>query len=444
MVPVLMYPSADADLFFSAVTRRQVAVDPEVERRVQEIIDAVRREGDEALVRLTRRFDAPDFTADRITVHPEEIDRAYESADRTLVDIIRQARDNIRCFHENQKQSSWFMTRADGCYMGQLVQPVSAAGLYVPGGQGGETPLVSTVLMTAVPAGVAGVADIAMVSPPRRDGSLNPYLLVAAREAGVHRIHRVGSAWAVAALAYGTESIRPVDVLVGPGNIYVTLAKKLVSGRVGIDGLAGPSEVVVIADKTADPHHVAADLLSQAEHDPMASAVCVTDDAQLGVDILSALEDQLGRLPRQEIARQALSAYGAIIRTSTLEEAVEVANMLAPEHLELLVEDPWALLPAVRNAGAVFMGAHTPEALGDYFAGPNHVLPTSGTARFASALGVETFLKKTTVLAYSRKAFERDASAVTALAALERLDAHARSVQVRTAAWDRGATAKRG
>ncbi|MEJ5366206.1 MAG: histidinol dehydrogenase [Desulfosoma sp.] len=437
MVPVLIYPSAEAERFLSAVTERQVVVDPDLENRVREILEAVRRDGDEALVDFTRRFDAPDFTKTGIGVGAQEIDKAYETVEPGLVDVIRKARDNIRRFHEHQRASSWFMTRSDGCYMGQMVRPVSAAGLYVPGGQGGETPLVSTVLMTAVPAVVAGVSDIAMVTPPRRDGTLNPYLLVAAKEAGVHRIHKVGSAWAVAALAYGTESVPPVDVVVGPGNIYVTLAKKMVSGRVGIDGLAGPSEVVVIADRTADPNVVAADLLSQAEHDPMASAVCLTDDAELVKGVLAALDAQTKELPRQEVAREALSRYGAVIRTTNLEEAVEVTNRLAPEHLELIVEDPWALLPRVHNAGAVFMGAHTPEALGDYFAGPNHVLPTSGTARFASALGVETFVKKTTVLAYTREAFARDASAVAALAALERLDAHARSVHVRMGARNR-------
>jgi histidinol dehydrogenase len=439
MVPVVNYPSAEAEGFLCAVTGRQVAVDVELEKRVRDIVEAVRHDGDEALVDFTRRFDAPNFTKAQIRVHAEEIEEAYENVEPALVDVIRKARDNIRRFHEHQRPSSWFMTRSDGCYMGQMVRPVSAAGLYVPGGQGGETPLVSTVLMTAVPAVVAGVSDIAMVTPPRRDGTLNPYLLVAAQEAGVHRIHKVGSAWAVAALAYGTESVPPVDVVVGPGNIYVTLAKKMVSGRVGIDSFAGPSEVVVIADRTADAHVVAADLLSQAEHDPMASAVCLTDDAQLANKVLGALESQTKELPRQEIAREALSRYGAIILTKSLEEAVDVANRLAPEHLELLVEDPWALLPRVHNAGAVFMGTHTPEALGDYFAGPNHVLPTSGTARFASALGVETFVKKTTVLAYSREAFVRDAPAVAALAGLERLDAHARSVHVRMGKSNRSA-----
>ncbi|MEJ5347921.1 MAG: histidinol dehydrogenase [Desulfosoma sp.] len=432
MVPVWTYPSAEAERFFDVVTGRQVTVDPEVQQRVHEMIEAVRHEGDEALVRFTRVYDAPEFSADHLTVSSEEIDQAYKAADPAMVDVIRRARDNIYAYHENQKQKSWFMTRSDGCYMGQLVRPVKAAGLYVPGGQGGETPLVSTVLMTAVPAVVAGVSDIAMVSPPRRDGTLNPYLLVAAREAGVHRVHRIGSAWAVAALAYGTKRVAPVDVLVGPGNIYVTLAKKMVAGRVGIDGFAGPSEVVVVADHSADPQYVAADLLSQAEHDPMASAVCITNDAQLALEVPAALERQTADLPRHAIARQALARYGAVIQTQTLHEAVEVANRLAPEHLELLVEDPWSLLPYVQHAGAVFMGFHTPEALGDYFAGPNHVLPTSGTARFASALGVETFYKKTTVLSYTQEAFQRDASAVMALASLERLEAHARSVQVRS------------
>ncbi|MBC7357701.1 MAG: histidinol dehydrogenase [Desulfacinum sp.] len=431
MLPVLVYPSQEAKEFFVKVTRRQVDSDPEVERRVQEILKRVRDEGDAALVDFTRRFDAPDFSESLLTVSAEEIERAYGAVDPVLLDDIRRARDNIAAFHQRQLQGSWFDTFDGGVFLGQMTRPVASAGVYVPGGKGGETPLVSTVLMTAVPADIAGVRDIAMVTPPCRDGSVNPYLLVAAREAGVTRIHRAGSAWAIAALAFGTSRIKPVDVIVGPGNIYVTTAKRMVYGRVGIDSLAGPSEVVVVADGEADPDFVAADLLSQAEHDPLSSAVCITPDEDLIGRLPEALARQLEKLPRRETAREALSRFGAVVKTVSLEEAVHVANLLAPEHLELLVAKPWDLLPRVKHAGAVFLGAYSPEAVGDYFAGPNHVLPTSGTARFASALGVETFLKKTSVVSYNKEAFEKDADAVIRLAGLEKLDAHARSVSIR-------------
>ncbi|SMC19175.1 histidinol dehydrogenase [Desulfacinum hydrothermale DSM 13146] len=431
MLPVVMYPSQEAKEFFLKVTGRQVDADPQVERQVQEILARVREEGDSALVDFTRRFDAPQFTEDLLDVPAEEIDKAYEAVDPVLLGDIRRARDNIAAFHQRQIQRSWFEPSDGGVFLGQMSRPVASAGVYVPGGKGGETPLVSTVLMTAVPAAIAGVRDIAMATPPGRDGSVNPYLLVAAREAGVTRIHRMGSAWAIAALAYGTARVKPVHVIVGPGNIYVATAKRMVYGRVGIDSLAGPSEVVVVADEGADPDFVAADLLSQAEHDPLASAVCITHHGALVEHLQKALAHQLETLPRRETARQALSRYGAIIKTVSLEEAVHVANLLAPEHLELMVAKPWELLPRVKHAGAVFLGPYSPEAVGDYYAGPNHVLPTSGTARFASALGVDTFLKRTSVISYSKEAFERDADAVVRLAGLERLDAHARSVSIR-------------
>ncbi len=438
MLKVLVYPSPEANLFFQKVTDRQLDTDPEVEENVAEILNAVRKKGDEALVEFTRRFDAPDFTESMLTVPRSEVDAAYDAVEKDVIEIIRRARDNIAAFHENQLQSSWFITAEGGAFLGQVIRPVKAAGLYVPGGQGGETPLISTVLMTATPASIAGVRDLAMVTPPRKDGTVNPYLLVAAREAGVKRIHPVGSAWAVGALAYGTERIKPVDVIVGPGNIYVSTAKKMVAGKVGIDLLAGPSEIVVVADETADPDFVAADLLSQAEHDPMASAVCVTPAEDLIPKIQDALRKQLNKLPRRGTAERALAEFGAVVRTVSVEEAVHVANLLAPEHLELLVAEPWDFLPRIKHAGAVFLGAYSPEAVGDYFAGPNHVLPTSGTARFASALSVDTFLKKTSVLSYNQASFAKDADAVVRLARLEGLEAHARSVEIRRKKSARG------
>jgi histidinol dehydrogenase len=285
--------------------------------------------------------------------------------------------------------------------------------------------------MNGIPARIAGVEDIALVTPPRRDGSVNPHLLVAAREVGVSRMYKLGSAWAIGALAFGTVSVKRVDVIVGPGNIYVTLAKKIVAGEVGIDMLAGPSEILVVADEFADPNHVAADLLSQAEHDAMASAVLITTSAALAKDVSRCLEEQLRGLPRADVARQALRQYGALFTVQNLDTALGLANSVAPEHLELQIRDPWPWLGKVQHAGAVFLGTNTPEPVGDYFAGPNHVLPTAGTARFASALGVENFLKRTSVVYYSREAFERDAPAIMRLAELEGLDAHAASVRVR-------------
>ncbi len=431
MLPVLDYPSSAAEERLLRIERRRPGADPELESKVSEILSAVRREGDAALVRFTRQFDAPEFRQEQLQVSEREVQAAYDRVDLSFFDTLERARAHIEAFHRCQLRSSWFMTRDDGTFLGQIFRPVASAGLYIPGGKGGETPLISTVLMTAVPARVAGVSDIAMVTPPRRDGSVNPYLLVTAKEVGVRRIHRIGSAWAVGALAFGTPSVSPVDVIVGPGNIYVTLAKKLVSGEVGIDLLAGPSEILVLADETASPEHVAADLLSQAEHDPLASAVLVTTDPSLARAAAAALERRLGELARRDVTREALNRYGAIFLVRNLEQAVGLANRLAPEHLEIQVRDPWACLGKIHNAGAVFIGPHTPEPVGDYFAGPNHVLPTAGTARFASALSVDHFVKKTSIVAYSQEAFARDAEAVMQLARLEGLDAHAASIRAR-------------
>jgi histidinol dehydrogenase len=312
-----------------------------------------------------------------------------------------------------------------------LVNPVDAAGIYVPGGMGGETPLVSSVLMGAIPAKVAGVNHIAMVTPPTRSGDINPHLLVAAKKVGVDAVYKVGSAWAIAALAYGTETIPKVDVIVGPGNIYVTIAKKIVAGTVGIDMIAGPSEILIIADNTATPEFIAADLLSQAEHDILASAILVTDSRATAKSVAFTVNEQLQNLSRKEIAEKALSKFGAIMVVSDIGTAIELSNQIAPEHLEIQVKDPFSYLGQIQNAGAVFLGDYTPEPVGDYMAGPNHVLPTAGTARFSSALSVETFVKKTSLIRYSKAAFEREAGDVIRLAEIEGLGAHANSVKIR-------------
>ncbi len=431
MLDVFHYPSDEAGVRLEQIGGRKIGADPVIEKQVLDILETVKRDGDAALLRYTRQFDAPDLAVKDLTVTRAEMEAAYNAVDESFLQIVKAAAANIEAFHRHQLRTSYFTTCPDGTFLGQMVRPVASAGLYVPGGKGGETPLISSVLMNGLPARIAGVADLALATPPRRDGSINPHLLVAAGEVGVHRIHKMGSAWAVAALAYGTESVGRADVIVGPGNIYVALAKRLVSGEVGIDMLAGPSEILVIADETANPQYIAADLLSQAEHDAMASAILITTDAQLAMQVSGALRDQLTSLPRHEIASQALERYGAAFLVKDLDEGLELANRLSPEHLELQVRDPLALLGKVRNAGAVFLGECTPEAVGDYFAGPNHVLPTAGTARFSSALGVENFLKRTSVIAYSREAMKRDAASIVRLAELEGLEAHAASVRIR-------------
>jgi histidinol dehydrogenase len=328
-------------------------------------------------------------------------------------------------------EDSWLLTRDDGTVTGRLVRPVDSAGLYVPGGQGGSTPLVSSVLMNGIPARIAGVKRRVMVTPPDARGRISPALLVAAREVGISEIYKCGSAWAIAALAYGTRTIPAVDVIVGPGNQYVAEAKRQVMGRVRIDMIAGPSEVLIIADGQANPEFIAADLLAQAEHDPQALALLITTSEEVAGRTVAELEQQLPQLSRQEVARRSLAERGAILLTDSLAQAMELANEIAIEHLELQVQDPWQWLPRVRHAGAVFLGGFTPEAAGDYVAGPNHVLPTMGTARIASALGVETFLKKSSIISYSQQALLNDADHIRLLARLEGLTGHERSVAVR-------------
>ncbi len=400
---------------------------------VTEILKQVRQRGDAAVVEYTRKFDAPDMSVSKLRVGADEFAEAETLVDEDFRATLQFAADRIRRFHEREMEDSWIVTRDDGTVTGRLVRPVDSAGLYVPGGQGGSTPLVSSVLMNGIPAVIAGVKQRIMVTPPNREGKVSPALLMAAREVGISEVYKAGSAWAIGALAYGTKSIPRVDVIVGPGNQFVAEAKQQVMGRVRIDMLAGPSEVLILADDQANPAFIAADMLAQAEHDPQALALLITTSKIVAEKTVVELERQMERLSRKDIAEEAIDGRGAILLVDTLDEAVELANAIAIEHLELQVQDPWQWLPKVRHAGAVFLGSYTPEACGDYVAGPNHVLPTMGTARIASALGVETFLKKSSIISCSRQALLADAEHIQRLAALEGLTAHANSVAVRVA-----------
>lgn len=408
--------------------RPPAAVDADIHRRVEEIVAGVRDKGDAALLEFTERFDRVALTPGELAVTAGEMEAAEGAVGAATMRALRYAADRIERFHRESVPRSWRMTDALGSRLGQEVRPLDRVAVYVPGGRAAYP---STVLMTAIPARVAGVKEIVLVSPPSPDKSLNPAVLAAARVAGVTEAYRIGGAQAVAALAYGTETIRRVDKIVGPGNIYVALAKGRVFGDVGIDMIAGPSEVMVVADASADPGWVAADLLAQAEHDPMARAVLLTPSRALIDAVAAAAERQLAALPRREIAEAALRAHGALVLTRSLEEAVEVANLLAPEHLELQVADPDALLAQVRNAGAVFLGRYTPEVVGDYVAGPNHVLPTGGTARFASALGTEDFVKRLSVIQYAPAGLRDAGPHVAELARVEGLDGHGAAAAIR-------------
>jgi histidinol dehydrogenase len=421
---------ADFEPVAGLLARRRTT-DADIESRVAAIMADVAARGDAALVDYTRKFDCPKFTAEDLKVPSGDIEAAFAALPRADLAIIEEAAANIEDFHRAQLQHSWWTTKADGTILGQLVRPVDVAGLYVPGGQGGETPLISSLLMNALPAKVAGVARIVAVSPPRADGTLNPFILAAARIAGVTEVYRVGSAWAVAALAHGTRSVPAVDVIAGPGNIHVTTAKRLAAATTGIDMLAGPSEIAILADAGANPEFIAADMLSQAEHDPLAACVLVCADPALPARVKDALDRQLATLTRADIARRALCDFGAVITVASLAQGIECVNLMAPEHLELAVADPWAWLGLIRHAGAIFMGQHCPEPVGDYFAGPNHVLPTMGTARFSSALSVETFLKKSSLIATNQAYIQKHGAKIARLARLEGLEAHARSVEQR-------------
>lgn len=410
---------------------RRESPDPETETRVQAILDDVAARGDEALVDYTRRFDCKGFTASMLAAREDELEAALDATPVEDLAIIEEAAHNVRRFHEAQIERSWFQHLPAGAVLGQRVNPVDRAGLYVPGGRGGETPLISSILMNAIPAQVAGVAEITVVSPPRADGSLNPYILATCALLGLHRVVKAGSAWAVAAMAHGTATVPAVDVIAGPGNIHVTTAKRLLVGKVGIDIIAGPSEIAILADGSGDPAWAAADMLAQAEHDPQASCLCISPDRAYLEAVNEELAGQLKALPRAEVAAQALADWGALVAVPDMEVGLDFVNRVAPEHLELAVDDPWALVGLVRHAGAIFMGHHTAEPLGDYFAGPNHVLPTMGTARFTSALSVDVFTKKTSLIAASPAFARASAAKVARLARLEGLEAHARSAERR-------------
>ena len=425
------YPSISAERKLTAIVNRGMDFKKKDISAVTRILEDVRKNGDRALVEYVNRFDAPNMKIDQLAVTEGEFKDAAKRVDASFRRALDRATAQIESFHRLQLPKSWIQAQRPGTLVGQMVNPVQASGVYVPGGRGGTTPLVSSVLMGVIPARIAGVERIVMVTPPTRDGRVNPHLLVAARKAGVTEVYKIGSAWAIAALTYGTETVRSVDVIVGPGNLYVTLAKKIVAGTVGIDMVAGPSEILVIADSSADPRHVAADLLSQAEHDMLASAVLITDSRKTATEVAQALDNQLQALDRREIAAASLSRYGVALVVDNLDAAVELANRIAPEHLELQLQEPFDYLGRIRNAGAVFLGSFTPEPVGDYVAGPNHVLPTAGTARFSSALSVDHFVKKTSIIHYSEAAFRKEAADIVRLAETEGLTAHANAVNIR-------------
>ena len=400
----------------------------EFEGRVNEIIENVRANRDAAIFDYTKRFDGADINAENILVTEDEIKEAYEKVDEKLLTVIRKALVNIRKYHEKQRQYSWFDSEESGIILGQKVTALEKVGVYVPGG---KAVYPSSVLMNIVPAKVAGVKTIVMTTPPGKDGKVNPATLVAAKEAGVDAIYKVGGAQAIAALAYGTESVPKVDKIVGPGNIYVALAKKAVFGFVSIDSIAGPSEIMVLADETANPRFVAADLLSQAEHDEMASAILVTTSRDLAEQVSKEVEGFVAQLSRKEIIQKSLDNYGYILVAESMDEAIATVNEIASEHLELVTKNPFETMTKIRNAGAIFVGEYSSEPLGDYFAGPNHVLPTNGTAKFFSPLSVDDFIKKSSIISYSREALEPIYKDIVQFAECEQLTAHANSIRVR-------------
>ena len=398
------------------------------ESAVAEIIETVKKGGDEALFSYTEKFDHCKMDAAHIRVTREEIDEAYQKVDADFVEVMKKSAANIRAFHEKQLRNSWFDPKPDGTILGMKILPIAIAGVYVPGG---KAVYPSSVLMNVLPAKVAGVERIIMTTPPGADGKVNPGTLVAAHIAGVDEIYKVGGAQAIAAMAFGTQSIPKVDKITGPGNIFVALAKKACFGYVSIDSIAGPSEILVIADETANPRYVAADLLSQAEHDELASAILITTSKTLADQVSVEVDRFVANLSRREIIEKSLNNYGYILLVDSLDEAADTANEIASEHLEILTKDPFAMMTKIRNAGAIFLGEYSSEPLGDYFAGPNHVLPTNGTARFFSPLNVDDFLKKTSIISYSRPALEKIHQDIECFAENEGLTAHANSIRVR-------------
>lgn len=394
---------------------------------VRQIVGDVRRDGDKAVIHYTKLIDRVELTPENLLVSEAEFEAAEQAADPAVVASLRKAAENVRRYHQEQKPNSWMTYRDQGSILGQSIIPLDRVGIYVPGGTAAYP---SSVIMNAVPAVVAGVREIIMMVPPK-NGKINPYVLLAARAAGVKKIYKIGGAQAIAAMAFGTETVPRVDKITGPGNIFVTLAKKEVYGHVDIDMLAGPSEILIVADKTADPVYTAADMLSQAEHDPLASSIVITDDEELAGKVAAEAEQQLAKLPRREIAQASIDRNGLIVVAEDMMQAMRFANVSAPEHMELLTAQPFQLLPYVRHAGAVFLGAYSPEPLGDYFAGPNHVLPTGGTARYYSVLNVETFMKRTSIISYTQPALAAVSDDIIRLAETEGLQAHVNAIRLR-------------
>lgn len=426
---VYEYGKDDFNLLFDRLKERSPEGRKDIEEVVFGILHSVKERGDIALVDYTQKFDGVTLNLKAIEVSKVELEGACLSVDKDLLKVMEKAAANIRAFHEKQQENSWFMTGEDGTLLGQKITPLNRVGVYAPAG---SAPLPSTVLMDVIPAKVAGVSEIILCSPPGKNGKINPLVLACAKLAGVDRVFSVGGAQAVAAMAYGTETLPKVDKIVGPGNIYVAMAKKLVFGICGIDMIAGPSEVLIIADETANSAYIAADLLSQAEHDPLASSILITTSKEMAAQVEKELQQQLSKLSRKEIAAKSIEDYGAVVLTNTIKEAIEISNIIAPEHLEVCTADPLLLLSSIKNAGAIFLGNYSPEPLGDYYAGPNHTLPTSGTARFFSPLGVYDFVKRQSVIYYSQKALLKAASDVTAFADAEGLTAHAEAIRIRT------------
>jgi len=426
--PIRYAPDAQ-DPKLTDILARQIEFTPELESSVERIISEVVSNGDEAVLTFTREFDGVDLTPEQLVVTPDELDRAARCADPALIEVIQAAADNIRRFHENQKRADWSVDDGDGVTLGKRIVPIERVGLLVPGA---SAPLFSTLLMAAIPAKIAGCSHIAVATPPQADGDIHPAVLAAAKIAGVDRVYRAFGAQAVAALAFGTQTFTPVDKLAGPGHPVVQIAKKKVFGRVDIDMVAGPSEIVVVADHTANSRHVAADMLSQAEHGSgYEAAVCVTPDPNIAAAVSDELRRQLADLSHREDAERALSRYGAIVITKDLGEAVDLVNEIAPEHVEMIVEDPWELQKGVRHAGAVFLGPASSEPVGDYFAGTNHILPTAGAARYASSVGVDTFLKDISIVSYTNERLRKSAGAIIQMAEAEGLDGHANAIRVR-------------
>lgn len=429
MIKIIEAKGIEGKQFIENLNKRNAMENDDVVKSVKEIIKNVKQNGDRSLFDYTKRFDGVELSEETIEVKNHEIGEAYSLIDKKLLDIIRKARQNIEDFHSKQKENSWISTEKEGVILGQIIRPLEVIGVYVPGG---TAPLISSVLMNVIPARVAGVNKVIMATPPGKEGKINPAILVAAREAGVSNIYKIGGAQAISALAFGTESVQKVDKIFGPGNIYVTTAKRLVYGYCDIDMFAGPSEIVVVADDSANPEYVAADLLSQAEHDALASSILITTSRTLAIEVQREIKRQYSYLDRKDIIKKSLYDYGAIIVAEDIEKAVYLVNTIAPEHLELCIDEPFNILGSIKNAGAIFLGHYSSEPVGDYWAGPSHVLPTGGTARYFSCLNIGDFMKKSSIISYTKKALHESQDDIVNFALAEGLTAHANAIKVRT------------